>query len=117
MDRNYAFKSLKEQFKEEKALQIFDLKKLITIEIDTSDKAIRACLLQPNKSGKLQLVAFYSRKFILVELNYDIYNKELIVIVNAFETQKVYLEGAKYKVEIIIDYKNLLAFTTIKVLN
>ena len=87
------------------------------MEMDASDKATETCLSQPNGDGKLQPVAFYSRKFTPAELNYDIHNKELMAIVDAFGTWRVYLEGAKYKVKVITDHKNLLAFTTTKVLN
>ena len=57
------------------------------------------------------------RKIISIELNYKIYNKELLAIVDVFEEQKVYLEGFIYSVKILIDYKNLLYFTTIKKFN
>jgi len=34
----------------------------------------------------------------LLELNYNVYNKELLAIVEAFRQWRVYLEGALYKV-------------------
>jgi RNase H-like domain found in reverse transcriptase len=52
-----------------------------------------------------------------VELNYKIYNKELFVIIKVFQNWRVYLEGSKYSIKVYIDYKNLLYFTTTKVLN
>ena len=51
------------------------------------------------------------------ELNYDIYNKELLAIVEALREWRVYLEGTKYPVQIYIDYKNLLYWTSTKQLN
>jgi hypothetical protein len=51
------------------------------------------------------------------ELNYDIYNKEFLIIVAAFQEWRVYLEGLKYQVLVLTDYKNLTYFTTTKVLN
>jgi len=74
-------------------------------------------LSQPSIKGKLQLVAFHSRKFTVAELNYDIHDKKLMAIVDAFGTWRIYLEGAKHKVKVITDHRNLLAFTTTKVLN
>ena len=41
-------------------------------------------------------MAYYSRKLSLGELNYDIYDKELLAIVEALREQRVYLEGAKF---------------------
>ena len=56
------------------------------------------------------------RKLSLVEQNYDIYNKELLAIVAALETWRVYAEGLP-DITIFTDYKNLLHFTIIKQLN
>ena len=63
----------------------FDLVKKIIVEIDLLDKAIRAEISQPDNKGRIYLVAFYSRKLTLVELNYNIHNKELLAIVAAFK--------------------------------
>ena len=51
------------------------------------------------------------------ELNYDIHDKELLAIVIAFKQWKVYLEGPKYQVNVLTDHKNLVYFTSTKVLN
>jgi RNase H-like domain found in reverse transcriptase len=52
-----------------------------------------------------------------IELNYKIYNKKLLVIIKVFRNWRVSLEGSKYPIKVYIDYKNLLYFTIIKVLN
>ena len=66
-------------------LIIFDLAKKIIVETDLLDKAIGAEISQPDNKERMHLVVFYSRKLTLAELNYDIYNKELLVIVAAFK--------------------------------
>ena len=48
---------------------------------------------------------------ISAELNYEIHDKELLAIIEAFREWRVYL------VKVYTDHKNLLYFTTIKVLN
>ena len=96
-------------------LKIFDPKKLSRMETDASDLAIGACWMQEYNS-KWHLVAYMSRKLSLAEQNYDIYNKELLAIVAALETWRVYAEGL-LDLTIFTDYKNLLHFTTIKQLN
>jgi len=63
---------------------MFNLGKLVYIETDASDQAIRACLTQ-DYEGKRHPIAYYSRKMTLVEQNYDIYNKELLAIVVALQ--------------------------------
>ena len=53
----------------------------------------------------------------LAELWYNIYNKELLVIIKALREWRIHLEGAKYEVEVLLDYLNLRNFTTTKELN
>ena len=55
------------------------------MEIDISDQVIRAVLNQIYKNRKLYPVVFYLQKFSLVELNYRITNKELLVIIDIFK--------------------------------
>jgi transposase InsO family protein len=50
-------------------------------------------------------------------LNYDIYDKELLAIVDAMRGWKVYLEGATHQIQVLTDHKNLIYFTTTKELN
>ena len=52
--------------------------------MDTSDSAIGACLSQEHKDSKLRLVVYYLKKITLLKLNYNVYNKELLTIVEAF---------------------------------
>jgi RNase H-like domain found in reverse transcriptase len=73
--------------------------------------------MQLRKEGKLHPFAFYSRKMSPAELNYDIYDKEFLAIVAAFQEWRVYLKGFKHQVKMLTDYKNLTYFTTIKALN
>jgi hypothetical protein len=62
-------------------------------------------------------MAFFLRKLLLVKLNYEIYNKELLAIVKALHEWRIYLEGSTFLVQVLIDYKNLIYFTTTKELN
>jgi hypothetical protein len=112
-----AFEALKKAFSEVSILIIFDPEKEITVETDVSDFALGAVLSQAGKDGKQQLIAFHSRKLSLAELNYEIYDKELLAIVDAFREWRVYLEGSKYPVQVYTDHKNLIYFTTTKQLN
>jgi hypothetical protein len=49
--------------------------------------------------------------------NYDIHDKERLTIIVVFQKWRVYFEGLKYPVKVLINYKNLTYFTTIKKLN
>ena len=48
------------------------------------------------------------------ECNYNIYNKELLIIIHAFEKWRSELEGAAEQVQVITDYKNLEYFMITK---
>jgi len=65
----------------------------------------------------LMPVAFHSRKFQPAEINYEIDDKELLAIVDAFKPWRRYCEGAMYQVQVYSDHQNLEYFTTTKVLN
>jgi hypothetical protein len=60
---------------------------------------------------------YYSRKIILLELNYDIYNKELLTIVTVLKEWRVFLQGTIKLFIVKTDYKNLMGFLTTKELN
>ncbi|ERF69956.1 hypothetical protein EPUS_08767 [Endocarpon pusillum Z07020] len=112
-----SFQELKRRFTSAPILATFDPERQIVLETDASDYAIGMCISQPDDEGRLRPVAFYSRKMIPAELNYEIHDKELLAIVTAFDEWRVYLEGSKYPVKVYTDHKNLLYFTTTKELN
>jgi hypothetical protein len=53
----------------------------------------------------------------LLELNYNIYNKELLTIVTVLKEWRVFLQRTIEPFIIKIDYKNLIEFLTTKKLN
>ena len=53
----------------------------------------------------------------LAELNYNIYNKELLGIVTALKEWRAFLYSTMEPFKVITDYKNLVKFLTIKELN
>jgi hypothetical protein len=65
-------------------LVLFNLEIEIIIKMNVSNYVIRACLSQKNEEGRLHLVVFYLRKISLIEKNYNIHNKKLLVIVMTF---------------------------------
>ena len=54
---------------------------------------------------------------ILIELNYNIYNKKLLEIVIILKKQRAFLYSTIELFKVIIDYKNLTGFLIIKELN
>jgi hypothetical protein len=62
-----------------------DVQKPFLLECDTSDYATGVILSQKDDKGKLHPVAFLSKSMAPAEQNYDIFNKELLAIVQAFK--------------------------------
>ena len=60
---------------------------------------------------------YYSKKLTPLELNYDIYDKELLAIVTVLKEWRVFLQETAELFIIKIDYKNLTGFLTTKKLN
>jgi RNase H-like domain found in reverse transcriptase len=87
------------------------------VEADSSDYAAGGVLSQKGDDGKLYPCAFYSRKYNQAELNYEIYDKEMLAVVECLETWRHHLEGSGMKTTIFTDHKNLLWFTETKVYN
>ena len=50
------------------------------------------------------------------ECNYDIYDKELLAIVDSFKVWRHYLEGSPHPIQIFCDHKNLEYFNSTKIL-
>ena len=85
------------------------------LKTDASDLALGACITQ-ERDRQQHPIAYHLRKFISAKERYNVHNKELIAIVNALQHYRVYAESC-LELTIYIDYKNLVYFTTAKVLN
>lgn len=112
-----AFNKVKEQFEKRPVVAPFDPELPITLETDASDFAVGAVMTQPHEvEGKIQQrpIAFHSRKMIPAELNYPVYDKELLAIVNSFKIWRAFLYGAKHQILVKSDHKNLTYFKTTK---
>lgn len=112
-----AFETLKSAFTTAPVLAHFDPARQSVVETDASDFAIGCILSQYGDDGILHPVAFYSRKFTPAEINYEIYDKEMLAIVTAFREWRQYLEGSQHQIKVFTDHKNLEWFTTTKNLN
>ena len=107
-----AFDELKQRFISAPILVNYHPQHQKIIETDASDLAKGAVL---NQLGKWHPVAFYSKKFSDAELNYDIHDKEMVVIVDCFKEWRHYLIGQW--VVVYMDHRNLEYFNSTKILN
>ena len=116
-EQRAAFEKLKKKFISAPILSSFDPERKIILKTDTSNQALGSCLSQSDAERQLHPVAYRSRKFSGQELNYDVHDKELLAIVDAFEEWQAYLQGSKHPIMVYSDHKNLLYFTITKKLN
>ncbi len=87
------------------------------IEIDASNYVFKDILFQYDENEILHSVTYFSKKHNSVECNYEIYDKELMIIVCAFKKWWSELEDFIYFVEMITNHKNLKYFMSIKQLS
>jgi hypothetical protein len=90
--------------------------KPLFLESDASDYAFGTVSFL-NGKDELHLVAFHLRKFMAVEINYEIHDKELLAIVDSFKEWRHFLEEAIHSVIVSTEHKNLKYFMFAWVLN
>ena len=116
-EQEKAFRELKEKFITAPILTHWDPDLLMVLEADCSGYSLGACLSQVDREGRLQPVAYFSKKLSPAESNYPIYNNKMLAIVRAMEEWWGELKSVKDPFTVLTDYKNLIYFTTTKELN
>ena len=87
------------------------------MEVDASNYAIGGVLSMEGEDEKWRSVAFLSKLLNETERNYEIYNKEILVIIRGLESWRHLLKGMQFKFEIWTDHKNLEYFMKKQKLN
>jgi len=111
-----AFNTLKQAFTSASILMHWVPDAQLIVETDASDYALAAILSIVTKDNEVHPVAFHSRTFSTPELNYNVHDKELLAIFEAFKIWRHYLEGSTSPIDVVTDHKNLEYFSTTKVL-
>ena len=91
---------MKERFTIEPVLVTPDLDKEMRVEADASDFAMRGVLSMKCEDERWRPVAYISKSLNEAERNYEIHNKEMLVIIQCLEAWRHFLEGAKNQFEI-----------------
>ena len=113
-----AFQQLKDAFVTAPVLAHFNPEYPSVLETDASDFAVAAILSQLNPEMKLvHPIAFHSQTMHTAELNYEIHDKELLAIYEAFTHWRAYLEGTPHSTLVLTDHRNLVYFASSKQLN
>ncbi|KAF7572881.1 hypothetical protein PtrM4_077860 [Pyrenophora tritici-repentis] len=111
-----SFQLVKDAFKAAGMLAHFDADLDTWLGTDASD-FVTAAVLSQMHDGVLRPIAFLSHKMNPAECNYEIYDKELLAIVRAFEEWRFELAGTVDPVKVLSDHQALQTFMTTKRLN
>jgi len=113
IEQQNAFEALKKAFTMAPILRIPNDKDSFKLFTNASDFVTDAVLSQKDMQTNLWYpVAFFSKSLDVHERNYEIYNKELLVVIQGLEKYRHHLEGHLHKIEIWSDYQNLTYFRT-----
>ena len=77
-----------------------DLDKKMRIEVDVSDYTMRGVLSMKDKDRLWRLMVFLFKSLNEIERNYEIHNKEMLVIIRGLENWRHLLEGTHPKFKI-----------------
>ena len=77
------------------------------METNTSNYVSVGIMSQYNNNGILHPAAYFLKKYLLVECNYEIYDKELMAIIQYFEEWRLELELTLYLIRVLSDHKNI----------
>jgi hypothetical protein len=105
------FELIKQEFVKDTILLIWRGDRPCFVETDASNFAICCLLMQEDNEGNRRPVYYHSRKLTPAELNYDIHDKELLAVVEAFRKWKVNLTGP-HETQVFSDHRNLAHFMT-----
>ena len=76
-------------------------------ETEASGKAMGWVLWQHDTDMNWHPIAYYSRKMLPNEKNYETYDAELLAIVEPFKTWRHYFKEAAYTIFVLTDHNNL----------
>ena len=113
-EQEEAFEDLKKRFTTAPILSHLDHGRKTVVETDASDFAL-GCVLSQYQGRRLHPVAFHFRKLNSAERNYEIHDKELLAIMEAFKEWKRYLWGEEEPLMVYTDHQNLQTLLTKKV--
>jgi len=116
-EQQKAFDELKRIFTTKPVLVAPDLDKEFRVEADTSNYAIEGVLSMKCSDKLWRPVTFISKSLSNTERNYEIHDKEMLVVVRCLEAWRHFLEGMTMKFEIWMDHKNLEYFMKAQKLN
>ena len=80
-----AFQELKKKFTKKLVLTALDLDQKLRMEVNASDYAINGVLSMECENERWRLVAFLSKSLNQTKRNYNIHNKNILVVIRGLE--------------------------------
>jgi len=114
---NASLKKLKDRLCIAPILYYYDPKLECILETDASDGVVTAVLLQLYLDSEWYPIGYFLKTIAPAELNYPIYNKEMLTIVRAFRQWRAELLGTSTAIKVLTDYRSLEYFISSKILN
>ena len=111
------FEELKQQLTSALVLMMPDQTKPFQIECDASKYALGVVLTQLDNNRDRHLVAFLWKTFNKTKHNYEIYDRELLALIQALEEWQHYIQGLGHTTIIYSDHQNLTYFRSAQKLN
>ena len=108
-EQQEAFEELKEKITSQPVFALLKREGKFQVENDASGHTIGGILSQ-EQDGKWRPIVFLSRSIQLAEWNYEIYDKELLAIVEAITKWRQYFLDVTEKFKVWMDHKNLKYF-------
>lgn len=102
-----AFEELRTSFITAPILRLWDPERPTRIEVDASGYATGGTLSQLQDDGLWHPIAYRSASMQPAERNYQIYDREMLAIIEALKDWRHFLEGLRGEFEIISDHSNL----------
>ncbi len=101
------FNHMKRRMIETSILRHFDQTRETILEINSFNYVNDEVLSQYNDEEILHSIAFYSKNMFSAECNYEIYDKELLIIIQAFEHWRSELKLINISIKMFIDHQAL----------
>jgi len=104
------FDNLKKQVSLISVLRNFDLKQQAILKINALNYVKDKILSQYDDEKVLHSMIFYSKSMIFAEINYHIYDKKLLIIIQCFEHWWFELKCTELLIQMFIDHQTLKIF-------
>ena len=101
------FNKLKEVFLSALVIKMLDTTKPFFIMTDASLTTMGVVLMQKDSNRDLHSCTYHSATFSPAKRNYDIYDRELLAVIQVLKEWRHYLTGTEHPVMVITDHKNL----------